>query len=424
MTRLLTLLACFLLPTIAAAGLTIDVTPDRETGVYDAGQTVTWKIEVKNSDGPAPAGTVNYRVLSGGLNEISSGSIPLENGVAQVQSSRKDPGVLLLRTSFTPTGTKTVLTEDGGAVFSPKAIKESQPLPDDFDQFWKEKLAELAAVPMNAQLEKIDIGNPEIAYYKITFDNIRGKKIQGQLAKPAGKTNLPAMLQVQYAGVYPLSRDWVVGPAKNGWLALNISAHDLPIDQPSAFYAEKSQNELNDYFAIGNEDRETSYFLPVFLSCYRAVEYLTQRPDWNQKTVFVHGSSQGGYLSLVTAGIHPKVTAMAGNVPAGCDHTGTLSGRAPGWPNWSNPSRKRDEAKTMQASRYYDAMNFARKIKCPSMIVVGLIDVTCPPEGIFSTVNQIQGPLNLIILPKASHTKGFEPYFPALSKAMDEAKAK
>ncbi len=123
--------------------------------------------------------------------------------------------------------------------------------------------------------------------------------------------------------MYPLQPDWIRWHARNGWLALNISAHDLPIDKPAEFYSEKASKELNDYPGIGNDDRETSYFLPMFLSCRRAVDYLTQREDWDGKSLVVHGGSQGGYQAIVTAGIHPAVTAMAANVPAGCDHTGS-----------------------------------------------------------------------------------------------------
>src|SRR5207253_1476329 len=107
---------------------------------------------------------------------------------------------------------------------------------------------------------------------------------QGQLAKPAGKTaDLPGLLQVQWAGVYPLDKNWVIGPAKNGWLALNIEAHDMAIDEKWPYYDALQKKELNDYPGIGNDNRDTAYFLRMFLSAYRAADYLTQRPEWNKK---------------------------------------------------------------------------------------------------------------------------------------------
>ena len=101
------------------------------------------------------------------------------------------------------------------------------------------------------------------------------------------------MLIPQWAGVYPLEKAWVTDRAAEGWLVLNILAHDLPIDEPAKFYEEQSAGPLKDYWAIGNDDRETSYFLRMYLSCYQAAEYLTQRPDWNGKTLVVTGGEPG-----------------------------------------------------------------------------------------------------------------------------------
>lgn len=49
--------------------------------------------------------------------------------------------------------------------------------------------------------------------------------------------------------------------AKEGWLGLNINPHDLPIDQTKEFYQQQSQQALKNYWAIGNDHRDTSYFV-------------------------------------------------------------------------------------------------------------------------------------------------------------------
>lgn len=92
------------------------------------------------------------------------------------------------------------------------------------------------------------------------MDNIRGSHIRGQLARPKQGEKLPAMLIVQWAGVYPLQKSWVTERAAEGWLTLNLNAHDLPIDETEQFYRDQASGPLNDYPAIGNDDRETSYF--------------------------------------------------------------------------------------------------------------------------------------------------------------------
>lgn len=409
-----------LLSSSLLAGDRLTVVPDRESGVYQSGESVTWKIELQ-SDAPAAEATVTCELRRGGLPSGESTTLALKEGKAEYKATRESPGSLLLVVRYRSQEDANEITAYGGAVFEPESIKPSLPPPDDFDEFWKAKLEELAAVPMNLEIKQVDIGDPKIEYFQFTLDNVCGKKIHGQLAKPAGKTNLPAMLQVQWAGVYPLERAWVVSYAAHGWLAVNIQAHDLPIDAPREFYQEQARGPLEDYPGIGNDDRETSYFLPMFLSCRRAVDFITQHSDWNQKALVVHGGSQGGYQAIVTAGLAPAVTAIAANVPAGCDHTGKLAGRAPGWPNWASRTWKgRDEKKMLETARYFDAMNFARRVECPAIIGVGLIDTACPVEGVLATCNAIKGDKKVILMPLADHNgdhKAYqEAFFPFLQK--------
>ncbi len=403
------------------AAVAIDISADKESGVYAVGDTATWTVNVTN-DGQPATGEVAWNVQQGGLAQIAGGKQALEAGKATLKGTRADAGTLLLNVVYEPTpGQRTQGL--GGAVFGPEQIKPSAPAPDDFDTFWAGKIAELKAVPMNVQITPVDIGRADIEYYKIDMDGYKGSKIHGQLAKPKGKTSLPGLLQVQWAGVYPLSRDWVVGPASQGWLAFNIIAHDLPIDEPAQFYKDQDANQLKGYPMIGREDRETSYFLRMYLSCYRAVDYLLSRPEHDGKTVLVQGGSQGGGQSLVTAGLHPAVTAIAADVPAMCDHTGHLADRAPGWPRLCGWGLKPDSEKALATSRYFDAVNFAARAHCKTALVgIGLIDTTCPPAGCLAAYNALPCTKQLVLMPKRGHGGDHGAYYSAYGKFVDQVK--
>jgi cephalosporin-C deacetylase-like acetyl esterase len=236
------------------------------------------------------------------------------------------------------------------------------------------------------------------------MNNIRGTHIYGQLARPAQSRKLPALLIVQWAGVYGLQQSWVTDRAAEGWLVLDIEPHDLPIDRPEAFYKEQqTRGPLHDYWRIGNDDRETSYYLRMYLSCYRAADYLAHRDDWDGRTLVVMGGSQGGMQALMTAGFYPKITAALAMVPAGCDMLGPVVGRKGGWPQWYDNTEGKDPAKVREASRYFDVANFAPRIKCPVLVGMGLIDETCPAEGILAAVNQIRSPKEVVIIAGAEH---------------------
>src|SRR5260221_5505307 len=109
----------------------------------------------------------------------------------------------------------------------------------------------------------------------------------------------------------------------------------------------------------------------MYLGCYRAAQYLSERPDWNGTTLVVMGTSQGGQQAIVTSGLHPKITAMMANVPAGADVTGPRAGRAAGFPYWSNYATWNKNEKVIETGRYFDTVNFASRVKCPSLVALG-----------------------------------------------------
>jgi len=122
---------------------------------------------------------------------------------------------------------------------------------------------------------------------------------------------------------------------------LNIEPHDLPGDQPAAFYSGKVPN----YWAIGQDDKDQSYFVRMYLSAYRAADFLADQPDWDGKTLVVMGTSMGGQQTIATAGLHPKITAMMACVPSSCDLTGPEHGRAAGFPDWARSAQQKSNSK-------------------------------------------------------------------------------
>ncbi len=390
----------------ANPALKFTIKPDHASGVYALNEKVTWTVDTAGDR--AGLAVLPYSVKEDGVTDIAHGTLDLSAGPAAITATLGVPGVLLAEVQSAQSKRLAL----GSAVVAPDKIEPSAPAPDDFDAFWQAKLKELASVPVNPVLEKVDVSalpnGAGIEYDKVTLDNIRGAHVQGQLARPAREGKFPAMLIVQWAGVYPLDRNWVLNDAKARWLVLNISAHDQPIDQPPDFYKNLAATTLKNYTGIGCEDRETSYFLRMFLGDARAVDYLTSRPDWDGKTLLVTGTSQGGLQSFVTGALRSdKVTAVAVNVPAGTDVYAPLAHPPRGlpWPDWLAPwNLKGHDAKKIQTTAgYFDAINFAARVHCPTLVSAGLIDETARPTGVIAAYNQLKGPKELLILPASNH---------------------
>lgn len=379
----------------------ITVAPDRANGTYAPGEKVVWTVTGAAGD---PV-SLNYTVKKDGQVTVSEGVIDLSKGPATIAASRDDAGALLA--NFFAAADPAKSLGAGGAIYAPEKIAPSAPAPADFDAFWKAKLAELASVPANPALEKVENvpNSANVDYFKVTLDNIRGTKVRGQLARPSAPGKYPAIVTFQYAGVYPLKADTVVSDARAGWLALNISAHDLPIDEKPEFYESVKNGALENYVYQGSEDRETSYFLRMFLGCVRAVDYVASLPEWDGKTLIVTGASQGGLQTFAAAGLCPKVTGLMVVVPAGCDNYAPRANRAFGWPYWLSNwgPRDRDMAKVETTAGYFDAINFAAHAHQPALVAYGLIDTTSRPTGVAAAINALRGPKEPLVLTFSDH---------------------
>lgn len=371
------------------------IVPAHADGIYKVGEKISWTVTSTNCS------SYKATIKKNDSKVIWEGTVNLTDGKGTLETKLDEPGMVMAVIYDRPATPKkyTLL----GAAVDPFNIPVSAPRPDDFDQFWQGRIKALSIIPPNPIVTTEESGESAVEYSKITMDNINGTHIYGQLAKPKKEGKYPAMLIVQWAGVYGLPKSNVINPAKNGWLVLNIMAHDLPLDKPAEFYKKASATTLRNYTSIGNDDRNTSYFLRMILGCYRAADYLTQHPAWNGETLVVTGTSQGGLQGLATAGLHTGVTAVMVNVPAGCDTTGPWVGRSVAWPYWIRSAQGKDEKSVMETSRYFDAVNFAYNIRCPALVAIGMIDQTSTPAGVLSAFNQIKGPKEAVMMINSPH---------------------
>ncbi|HLP07204.1 MAG TPA: acetylxylan esterase [Opitutaceae bacterium] len=400
--RITSSVLALLLPLLAQAQQ-LTVSSDRDR--YRTGETITWEIALTGD-----VQRSRYRLRNGGLETAEWHELTLTAGKAALTTpAGATPGWQLLEVLGTAANGAEVKAF-GGALIAPEQITPAVPAPADFATFWSAKLAELAKIPLNPVATSGDSGREDVSYSLVRLDNLRGTHVEAQLARPKAGKKLPALVIFQWAGVYGLQKDWVLGRAAEGWLTLDVNAHDLPIGKPEAFYQELAKTELGNYPHIGNDDRETSYFLRMYLACHRAVEYMATRPDWDGRTLVVMGASQGGLQALVAAALHPRVTAALAEVPAGSDQLGPDVGRLAAYPTQLNQAWDRDPAKVRAASLYYDVVNFAPRIRCSTLIGVGLIDTVVPPPGVFASFNQITAPKEIVVMPRADHMIGHDPY--------------
>ena len=140
-----------------------------------------------------------------------------------------------------------------------------------------------------------------------------------------------------------------------------------------------------------SEYKETARGNRLYLDCYNANP---SSMPWNGKELGVTGSSQGGFLTLATAGLDKRITYYAPVHAALCDHTNSLRGIACGWPHYFYWNKGKGQEKQIEVSRYYDGINFARLITKDQAgwFSFGYNDDVVPPTTAWATYNTVQGP--------------------------------
>ncbi len=358
--------------------------PFHADGIYALGQKVGWTVSLAPGQSP-PAGSFRYTIKTNDLDVRKTGRFTLSSGPVRITTRLDEPAMVYVAVDYHAQRVATF-----GAAVAPTLLRPAEPAPADFWSFWKRQLARLGKVPMDPVLTPMPTAQPGVKLYRVRLDSV-GSHVRGYLAMPAKGRRFPALILYQWAGVYPLDTSWATNRAAQGWLTLDVDSHDIAPSEGSGV--------PQDYQAIGDHSRRTSYFLDMYLRDTRALQYIRRSPAWDGKTVVFLGTSMGGQQSLVTAGLNPgKVTAVLVDEPAGTDMNGLAHGRNPGYPYYDTT-----DAKLLATARYFDPVNFAPHITAAVLAAMGFIDTTAPPAGIWTALNEIPGPKEAVPLIDSDH---------------------
>jgi cephalosporin-C deacetylase-like acetyl esterase len=376
---------------VHAQDTAITVTPQKASGIYRSGETVRWKLV---ADRWATPTVVHYALKTNNNVVLQSGDVVIGPGTpAEIAYTTSEPTMLML--DLQQAGGK---VRQFGAAVSPDKLRPVHARPKDFDTFWDQKKKQLRAIPMNAKVSPGPSNRQGVDYALVQLDHINGTKVHGQLARPSKPGKYPAVLVLLWASPpYRLWSDWVTDRAAQGFIVLNIEPHNVLPTEPQSYYDNLPQ-ALKNYSDINQENRDTNYFVEMYLRGVRAVDYLMQQPDWDGRTIVVTGTSMGGQQSIAVAGLHDAVTHMIVHVPAGNDLNGIQHGHQQGYPSF-----RANSPKAMAVAPYVDGINFAPKVKAKALVSMGFIDTITPPNGIWTMFNQLGGPKEVAPMMDSPH---------------------
>lgn len=379
--------------------------PDHADWLYKVGEKARVEVSFYLYGMPQDV-EVNYGIGQDMLPDSSKGKVKLRNGRATIDmGTMKKPGFLDLRLSAVVAGKTYQHHVKVG--FSPEQLKPYTQDPADFDTFWQKNIEEARKTPVSVSSKRVAAySTDDFDCYLLKLRTDNRHSIYGYLTKPKASGKYPVVLCPPGAGIKtikePMRNTYY---AKNGFIRLEMEIHGLNPEMTEEQFKEISTafSGENGYVENGLDNRDNYYMKHVYTACVRAIDYLTSLPEWDGRNVFVQGGSQGGALSIVTAALDKRVTACVANHPALSDMAGYAEkGRTGGWPHLNRENQMLTPQK-IETLRYYDVVNFARRLTCPVYLTWGYNDNTCPPTTSYIVWNLITAPKESLVTPINEH---------------------
>jgi len=291
--------------------------------------------------------------------------------------------------------------------FEPEKLEPYTQYPDDFVSFWKEAKAEAAECPMLVEKEFVpEFSSNEVDCYLVKIQTYqKGQQVYGYLTIPKKEGKFPVVFAPPGAGIKPMDPMKHIFYAESGVIRFDMEIHGIRPNLDRKTYDEISRsfgNGDNGYLVNGLDNLDNYYMKKVYMSCVRALDFLTTLPEWDGKNLIAQGGSQGGALALITTGLDDRITACAANHPALSDMAGYLGNRAGGYPhlNRFNHMLTPEKVKVLQ---YYDVVNFAKLIDVPVFMTWGYNDNVCPPTTSYIVYNTLDTQKEAYITPINEH---------------------
>jgi cephalosporin-C deacetylase len=406
------LLAALATPAAAQArvgAIQVRVAPDRADWTYQPGQPVKFKITVIQDGHPVPNAQVSYKVGPEMMSPtVEKTATAPADGLTVDAGTMREPGFLRCTATYEANGkTYRGLATAG---FAPEQIRPTTEDPKDFDEFWDKGKEALAKLPLDAKLTPLpEYSTANVNVYHVSLQNVGAElagapsRLYGILCEPKAEGKYPALLSVPGAGIRPYRG--LVEMAEKGAITFQIGIHGLPVNLDQSVYDSLGRGAVAGYWNFNLDNRDRYYYRRVYLGCVRANDFLVSRPMWDGRNLAVTGGSQGGALSLVTAGLDSRVKGLAAYYPALADVTGYIHNRAGGWPHMfrtSGAGSHRTPEK-IETTKYYDVVNFARRVRVPGFYSWGYNDEVCPPTSMYAAYNVIAGEKQLLLALETGH---------------------
>ena len=277
-----------------------------------------------------------------------------------------------------------------------------------FDAFWRNAIAELDAIPMNATMREIpEKSGEKRKIYFCQYLSLDNDTVSGYLALPVKPGKYPAI--IYYNGYN--GEPWDMDPdGMPEWIEFQ---HWVRGQGPN-----KPYNRYDDYIQYNLDNPEKYYYRGAYMDALRTIDFIESLPQTDRDNIFAEGGSQGGAFTFVAAALDPKkrLRAIAPYIPFMSDFPNYF--RIAPWPGDVVKQKAAelglDDETLYRNLSYFDIKNLTPRITVPVLMGVGGVDPTCPPAINFAAYNNLCPCLEkqYVIYPECGHTVDYDDWNP------------
>ena len=272
--------------------------------------------------------------------------------------------------------------------------------PKDLDSFWQRTIVELGRTDMNATVEEApEVSGREYITYAVTLDSFQGARLRGWYSVPTDTGNrgrLPGILSVPgYVGEKEIPAHLVMA----GFAVLTL----FPRGQGES--RKEWQLESGTKLTHHIEDKEKYYYRGAYMDCLRGLDFLSSRDEVDPGRLGMWSRSQGGGLTLSTAALDTRLQVAVAEEPFLCNYPKSIDVPSSPYRELVDYAAEHPEqrASMLETLAYFDVLNLADRVECPTLVNIGAKDQTCPSHTILPMFERLPGPKALHVYPQLAH---------------------
>lgn len=261
-------------------------------------------------------------------------------------------------------------------------------LPEDFEAFWHETVAEAFGVPLDYHRS---LGNdfdlPGFEVQTLEFRGMGGRRLNGWIAYPPGARRLPS-----FVWLAPYGRESKLPDAygtREGFTSLSFNFHG-----ESPFHQEKYVTSRG-YFAEGAESPESWVFRRMLQDAVIATRVLQAQVEADEDRIGAMGMSQGGGMSVWLGAWCPIIKAVCADMPFLANIWEQLTGNVYRYPLKELFDYMEElpvgEARVQNTVSYFDTVGQASVCHRPTQVSLGLKDPASRPENVRAVFDALPG---------------------------------